>query len=243
MATAGVSWIRPDAVPAGHMARSPTAAATQWPRPGKQQPDLAPCERPACGVAHPIARRSPRSGGRWRSSPAFWVLAGTFSVCGASTNGLIGTHLIAACHDYGIAPVRSAQLLAVMGIFDIVGTTGSGWLTNRYSSRHLLFGYYTLRGLSRCICRSPSSTVSTAWDGLPCSTASTGLPPCRRRCGSPAKRSGARTRGDLRLDRASHQLGASLAAFGAGAIRTGLGAYQLAFWIAGGLCASRDSRL
>ena len=66
----------------------------------------------------------------------------------ASTNGLIGTHLIAACHDYGISPVRSAQLLAVMGIFDILGTTASGWLTDRYSSRHLLFGYYTLRGIS-----------------------------------------------------------------------------------------------
>src|SRR5262245_7717805 len=81
-------------------------------------------------------------------SRAFWILAGTFFVCGASTNGLIGTHLIAACHDYGIPQVRSAQLLAVMGIFDIVGTTASGWLTDRYSSRHLLFGYYTLRGLS-----------------------------------------------------------------------------------------------
>ena len=74
--------------------------------------------------------------------------AGTFFVCGASTNGLIGTHLIAACHDYGIPQVRSAQLLAMMGIFDIIGTTASGWLTDRYSSRHLLFGYYTLRGLS-----------------------------------------------------------------------------------------------
>src|SRR5688572_10552214 len=80
-------------------------------------------------------------------SRAFWVLAGTFFVCGASTNGLIGTHLIAACHDYGIAEVRSAQLLAMMGIFDIIGTTGSGWLTDRYSSRHLLFSYYTLRGI------------------------------------------------------------------------------------------------
>src|SRR5262245_33996721 len=72
-------------------------------------------------------------------SRAFWVLAGTFFVCGASTNGLIGTHLIAACHDYGIPQVRSAQLLAMMGIFDIVGTTASGWLTDRYSARRLLF--------------------------------------------------------------------------------------------------------
>src|SRR5579862_2183511 len=79
---------------------------------------------------------------------AFWVLAGTFFICGASTNGLIGTHLISACHDVGIPAVRSAQLLAVMGLFDILGTTASGWLTDRYSARHLLFAYYSLRGLS-----------------------------------------------------------------------------------------------
>ena len=81
-----------------------------------------------------------------RSRP-FWILAGTFFVCGASTNGLIGTHLIAACHDYGIAEVRSARLLAMMGIFDIIGTTASGWLTDR-RPRHLLFSYCTLRGIS-----------------------------------------------------------------------------------------------
>ena len=81
-------------------------------------------------------------------SRAFWILAGTFFVCGASTNGLIGTHLIAACHDVGIPETRAAQLLAVMGIFDILGTTASGWLTDRFSSRYLLFGYYTVRGVS-----------------------------------------------------------------------------------------------
>ena len=81
-------------------------------------------------------------------SRAFWVLAGTFFICGASTNGLIGTHLIAACHDHGIPAVRAAGLLAMMGLFDILGTTASGWLTDRLPSRHLLFGYYTLRGLS-----------------------------------------------------------------------------------------------
>ena len=80
--------------------------------------------------------------------PAFWVLGGTFFVCGASTNGLIGTHLIPACHDYGISEVRAAGLLAIMGIFDILGTTASGWLTDRYSSRYLLCGYYALRGVS-----------------------------------------------------------------------------------------------
>src|SRR5579863_6837899 len=61
-----------------------------------------------------------------RRSSAFWVLAGSFFVCGASTNGLIGTHLIPACHDFGIPEVRAAGLLAMMGIFDIIGTTISG---------------------------------------------------------------------------------------------------------------------
>jgi predicted MFS family arabinose efflux permease len=83
-----------------------------------------------------------------RKYPAFWVLAGSFFVCGASTNGLIGTHLIPACHDFRIPEVRAAGLLAVMGLFDIVGTTASGWLTDRFSSRYLLFIYYFLRGLS-----------------------------------------------------------------------------------------------
>jgi predicted MFS family arabinose efflux permease len=81
-------------------------------------------------------------------SPAFWVLAGSFFICGASTNGLIGTHLIPACHDYGISEVHAAGLLALMGLFDIVGTTASGWLTDRFPSRYLLFAYYTFRGLS-----------------------------------------------------------------------------------------------
>ena len=174
---------------------------------------------------------------RAMASPAFWVLAGTFFVCGASTNGLIGTHLIAACHDYGIAAVRSAQLLAVMGIFDIVGTTASGWLTDRYSSRHLLFGYYTLRGLS--LLYLPFA-LQHGVDALGWFAVFYGLdwiatvPPTVRLTSEAFGREN--TGVIYGWIGASHQLGASLAAFGAGAIRTQLGAYQLAFWIAGGLC-------
>src|SRR5205823_12040805 len=80
--------------------------------------------------------------------PEFWILAGSFFVCGASTNGLIGTHLIPACMDHGIPEVRAAGLLAMMGIFDLVGTTGSGWLSDRFDNRLLLCAYYGLRGLS-----------------------------------------------------------------------------------------------
>ena len=81
-------------------------------------------------------------------SKTFWLLAGTFFVCGATTNGLISTHLIPAAHDHGITPVTAASLLALIGLFDVVGTTASGWLTDRYDPRKLLLAYYALRGLS-----------------------------------------------------------------------------------------------
>ena len=79
---------------------------------------------------------------------AFWILFGSFFVCGLSTNGLIGTHFIAFCFDGGIPEVRAAGLLAMMGLFDLVGTTASGWLSDRYNTRYLLFVYYGLRGLA-----------------------------------------------------------------------------------------------
>jgi predicted MFS family arabinose efflux permease len=78
----------------------------------------------------------------------FWKLGATFFVCGFSTNGLIGTHLIPACIDNGISGEIAAGLLAAMGMFNFVGTSASGWLADRYNNRHLLCGYYVLRGLS-----------------------------------------------------------------------------------------------
>jgi MFS family permease len=80
--------------------------------------------------------------------PTFWLLAGTFFICGFTTNGLIGTHLIAFCADHGIPEVQAAGLMAMMGVFDLIGTTGSGWLTDRLDPRKLLFVYYGIRGLS-----------------------------------------------------------------------------------------------
>ena len=79
----------------------------------------------------------------------FWLLAGTFFVCGATTNGLISTHLIPAAHDHGIAQVTAAGLLALVGLFDVIGTTASGWLTDRYDPRKLLVVYY---GSGACPC-------------------------------------------------------------------------------------------
>lgn len=168
---------------------------------------------------------------------AFWVLAGTFFICGASTNGLIGTHLISACHDVGITPLRSAQLLAVMGIFDILGTTASGWLTDRYSARHLLFAYYSLRGLSLLFL---PATLLEGGMGLGVFAVFYGLdwiatvPPTVKLT---TEAFGRENTGVIYgWIGASHQLGASMAALGAGAIRTELGDYRMAFLIAGVLC-------
>ena len=83
-----------------------------------------------------------------RASRTFWVLFATFFVCGLSTNGLIQTHWVSLCGDYGVAPVAAASALAVIGAFDFVGTILSGWLSDRYDNRWLLFVYYGLRGLS-----------------------------------------------------------------------------------------------
>ena len=168
---------------------------------------------------------------------AFWILAATFFVCGASTNGLIGTHLIPACHDVGIPAVRSAQLLALMGIFDILGTTASGWLTDRYSPRHLLFAYYSLRGLSLLFLPTTlleggaSLGVFAVFYGLDWIAT---VPPTVKLT---TEAFGRENTGVIYgWIGASHQLGASLAAFGAGAIRTELGTYRVAFMAAGLLC-------
>ena len=191
------------------------------------------------GDAVPISRglRPMAALGLATRSRAFWILAGTFFICGASTNGLIGTHLIAACHDFGISPMRSAQLLAVMGIFDIIGTTASGWLTDRYSSRHLLWAYYTLRGLSLLYLpvALAGGATNLGWFAVFYGLDWIATVPPTVRLTSEAF--GRENTGVIYgWIGASHQLGASTAAFGAGAIRTLAGDYRLAFWIAGTLC-------
>ncbi len=170
-------------------------------------------------------------------SPAFWVLGGSFFICGASTNGLIGTHLIAACHDVGISEVRAAGLLAMMGIFDMVGTTLSGWLTDRFSSRYLLFTYYSLRGLSLMFL---PYTLLAGGSGLNWFAVFYGLdwiatvPPTVRLTGSAFGREN--TGVIYGWIGASHQLGASLSALVAGALRTSMGDYGPAFRIVGAIC-------
>ena len=167
----------------------------------------------------------------------FWLLAGSFFICGASTNGLVGTHFVPAAFDCGIPEVRAAGLLALMGVFDLVGTTASGWLSDRFNSRHLLFGYYGLRGLSLLFL---PSALSASGPGLLIFAVFFGLdwiatvPPTVRLCAEVFGRERAGIVFGWVV--AAHQLGAGFAALGAGTLRTVLGDYTVAFLTAGGLC-------
>jgi MFS family permease len=168
--------------------------------------------------------------------PIFWVLFATFFVCGSSTNGLIQTHFITLCHDYGLAAVGAASVLAMMGAFDFVGTIGSGWLSDRFDNRWLLFWYYGLRGISLLYLPFTDFTFY----GLSLFAMFYGLdwiatvPPTVKLT---ADRFGPERAGMVfGWIFAGHQLGAASAAFGAGYIRTEYSTYLPAFFIAGALC-------
>ncbi len=174
---------------------------------------------------------------RASSSRSFWRLSGTFFICGLSTNGLIGTHLIPAAMDHGIAEVAAAGLLATVGIFDVIGTTVSGWLTDRWDSRKLLFVYYGLRGLSLMLL--PLAFGASQF-GLILFIVFYGLdwvatvPPTV----SLSADIFGREQGPIVYGWvfAAHQVGAAVAATGAGVIRGVTGDYLLAFLSAGLLC-------
>jgi predicted MFS family arabinose efflux permease len=172
-------------------------------------------------------------------SKEFWLLAGSFFVCGLSTNGLIGTHLIPACGEHGISEVTAASMLAFMGIFDIIGTTFSGWLSDRWDSRWLLFWYYGLRGLSLVFL--PIALDSTSFWGLTLFVIFYGLdwvatvPPTVRLCNSIFSEKSGIVFGWVW---ASHQLGAAAAAFGGGTIHALTDSYTFIFILAGILCAA-----
>src|SRR6478609_6077024 len=166
----------------------------------------------------------------------FWILFATFFICGASTNGLVQVHLIPMCLDFGIPQVQAASLLAAMGIFDFFGTIASGWLSDRYDNRWLLFWYYGLRGLSLVFLPFSDFTFY----GLSLFAMFYGLdwiatvPPTVRLT---AQNFGAE-RANLVFGWifAGHQLGAGAAAFGGGLSRTLYATYLPAFFVAGALC-------
>lgn len=168
----------------------------------------------------------------------FWILFGTFFVCGLSTNGLIGTHFIPAAHDHGMPTTVAASLLALIGVFDVIGTIFSGYLTDRIDPRKLLFFYYGLRGLSLFLLPSilfssvhPSTLVFVIFYGLDWVAT---VPPTIVLC-----------RHVLGQERATvvygwvfvgHQVGASVAAIGAALLRVKLGDYVVSFYISAAMC-------
>jgi sugar phosphate permease len=169
-------------------------------------------------------------------SATFWILAATFFICGLSTNGLIQTHFIPLCADFGMPQVEAASALAMMGAFDIVGTILSGWLSDRFDNRWLLFWYYGLRGLSLIYLPSSSFTIY----GLSLFALFYGLdwiatvPPTVKLVAA----SFGREKAGLIFGWvfAAHQVGAAVAAFGAGFTRTELSTYLPAFYTAGTAC-------
>lgn len=172
-------------------------------------------------------------------SKAFYLLAGTFFICGASTNGLVGTHLVPACMDHGIAEVQAAGLLAVMGIFDLVGTTASGWMSDKFinHNRYLLFTYYGLRGLSLIYLPHALANGSehlnwfAVFYGLDwIATVPPTLALTRQAFGNE------RATVMFGWIVAAHQIGAAGAAFGAGYLRSTEGVYDHAFYVSATLC-------
>lgn len=163
----------------------------------------------------------------------FWYLFATFFICGFTTNGLVGTHLIAFCGDMGIPEVQAAGLLALMGVFDLIGTTLSGWLTDRFDPRKLLGVYYAIRGLALIYLplsgfSGVSLTIFAVFYGLDWIAT---VPPTLRLSNEAfGDRSGPMVFGWIV---AGHQVGAATAAFFGGFMRELQGNYDLAFQIAG----------
>ena len=205
---------------------TPYGAPDDW-----EPPPPAPSDVGAATVAIRTLKESARS-------RTFWILFGSFWICGWSTNGLIGTHFIPAAHDHGMPATTSATLLAVIGIFDIAGTIASGWLTDRVDSRYLLFMYYSLRGLSLLVVPwlladvvHASLFVFIIFYGLDwVATVPPTVALCREHFG--IEKAGV----VFGWVFASHMVGAGVAASYAGWIRQGTGDYFAAWMTAGGLC-------
>lgn len=168
----------------------------------------------------------------------FWLLAGSFFICGLSTTGLIGTHFISYCMSFGIPLVVAASMLSFMGVFDLIGTTVSGWLSDRFDNRWLLFWYYGLRGLSLLFLPFALSQGSYVWlvifsifyglDWIATVPPTVGL--TRQRFGVQ------KTAMMYGWMVAAHQVGAGLATYGGGVLYKVYGTYTWAFILAGITC-------
>lgn len=168
-------------------------------------------------------------------SKSFWILFGTFFICGATTTGLVQTHLVAICGDFGIAPVTAAGMLAAIGAFNFVGTIGSGWLSDRFDSRWLLFWYYGLRGLSLLYLPNTEFgfyelSLFTLFYGLDWLAT---VPPTIKLT---SEKFGANSTIVFGWVFLGHQIGAAMAAWGAGLTRSLYATYLPAFYLAGAIC-------
>ncbi|MDV5147585.1 MFS transporter [Streptomyces sp. SBC-4] len=173
-----------------------------------------------------------------RTGP-FWLLAGTFAICGASTNGLVKTHFVPAAHDHGMPVTAAAGLLAVIGVFDIVGTIASGWFTDRFEARRLLAIYYALRGISLLFLPmllapsvNPPMLFFIVFYGLDWVAT---VPPTIALCREHYGEDSAIVFGWVL---ASHQVGAAVVAFAGGVARDVFGRYDLVWYASGALCAA-----
>ncbi|MEV8568325.1 MFS transporter [Streptomyces sp. NPDC051322] len=191
-------------------------------------PPMTGAARRAVGVLLRAARTGP-----------FWLLAGTFAICGASTNGLVKTHFVPAEHDHGMPITAAASLLAVIGFFDVVGTIASGWFTDRFESRRLLAVYYALRGISLLFLPMllapavhPPMIFFIVFYGLDwVATVPPTIALCREHYGDDS----AIVFGWVL---ASHQVGAALVAFLGGLARDVFGSYDVVWYASGALCAA-----
>ncbi|MGW5099671.1 MFS transporter [Streptomyces sp. NPDC004100] len=205
---------------------APYGASEFVPKP----PPLTGAARRTLGVLARAARTGP-----------FWLLAGSFAICGASTNGLIQTHFVPAAHDHGMPVTAAASLLAVIGVFDVVGTIASGWFTDRFEPRRLLAVYYALRGTSLLFLPvllnlgpevKPPMVFFIVFYGLDwVATVPPTLALCRDRYGDDS----AIVFGWVL---ASHQIGAALVAWLGGVARDVFGSYDMVWYASGALCAA-----
>src|SRR5258708_5534826 len=202
-------------------------------RPYGAEPDAPPV---AAAFGNPFANalRVLRSSAH---HPDSWLRAGSFFVCGATTSGLVGTHLGPACVDHGMSEVSGAGLLALMGVFDLVGPTTSGWLSDRFDNRKLLAWYYGFRGLA--LLGLPSAFDYSLY-GLPLFAVFYGLdwiatvpPTLRLTADAVGSRDAPVAFGWIF---AAHQVGAGVGALGAGVIRPHWASYDGAWLAAGAIC-------
>ncbi|MBM9620951.1 MFS transporter [Streptomyces zhihengii] len=191
-------------------------------------PPVRGAARRAVGVLLSAARTGP-----------FWLLAGTFAICGASTNGLVKTHFVPAAHDHGMPITAAASLLAVIGVFDVVGTIASGWFTDRFEARRLLAVYYALRGVSLLFLPmllapsvQPPMVFFIVFYGLDWVAT---VPPTIALCREHYGEDSAIVFGWVL---ASHQVGAAVVAFAGGVARDVFGSYDVVWYASGALCAA-----